>query len=191
MCSQRKREKDNQNKKYNEYNLKEPMKEYTKLFVEKNEEVNDIKNKKNFSLTEICLAFFLLLSFLYTCLTVLYVYHKNIIIFFYTDMKLQNQLINIFNILNLELYFEALASLLNSVIKGLSLQNEITSFTFFNFMFLMNILGLFLSFFLKWELYGFIYSNLICMILQVLYLIIFLTNKFYIKNTHKEQIFSY
>ncbi|CRG98722.1 multidrug efflux pump, putative [Plasmodium relictum] len=130
------------------------------------------KKKRKFS--EIVLAFFLLLFFLYFCLIIMYIYHKNIILFFYSDINLQNKLMEIFPLLIVELLFEALCSLLNSIIKGIGLQHKISFFTFFNFMFLMHLLGLILAFYVNLDLYGFIYSNLISMIIQVIFLVSFL-----------------
>ncbi|GAW79481.1 hypothetical protein, conserved [Plasmodium gonderi] len=131
--------------------------------------------KNNITLLEIFLAFFMLLSFLYLCLGGVYIYRDKIIPLVFSDINIQRNLREIFFIFTVELFFEILASLLNSVVKGLSLQEEISAFTFFNFLFFMHPLGFILTFFIKLDIYGFVYSNLISMTVQVIYLIVFLT----------------
>ncbi|CAA9986724.1 multidrug efflux pump, putative [Plasmodium knowlesi strain H] len=126
------------------------------------------------TLVDIVLAFSLMLTFLSLCLFAVYFYRDQIIPFVFSNVNIQKELEGIILVLVVELFLEILASLLNSIIKGLSLQEEISSFTFFNFLFFMHPLGLLLTFILHFDIYGFVYSNLVSMAVQVAYLVVFL-----------------
>ncbi|CAD2085301.1 multidrug efflux pump, putative [Plasmodium vinckei lentum] len=119
---------------------------------------------------EIGTSFILLLLFLYACLAIVYIYHENIITFFYSDIKMRNYLIKVFFIIIIESLLEVLAAFLNNIIKGLGLQDKISFFTFVNFMLLMQPLGIILTFCFSMDIYGFIYSTIISMLIQVIYL---------------------
>ncbi|SCM00542.1 multidrug efflux pump, putative [Plasmodium chabaudi adami] len=123
---------------------------------------------------EIGTSFILLLLFLYGCLAVVYIYHENIITFFYSDIKMRNYLIKVFFIIIIESLLEVLVAFLNNIIKGLGLQDKISFFTFMNFMLLMQPLGIILTFCFSMDIYGFIYSTIISMLVQVIYLSAFI-----------------
>ncbi|KJP85511.1 hypothetical protein AK88_04862 [Plasmodium fragile] len=130
--------------------------------------------RSRISLLDIVLAFLFMLTFLSLFLVAAYLFRDQIIPFVFTDINIQNELKGIIFVLVVELFLEVLASLLNSIIKGLSLQEEISFFTFFNFLFFMHPLGLLLTFILQLDIYGFVYSNLASMAVQVAYLLVFL-----------------
>ncbi|KEG00495.1 multidrug efflux pump, putative [Plasmodium vinckei vinckei] len=119
---------------------------------------------------EIGTSFILLLLFLYACLAIVYIYHENIITFFYSDTTIRNYLIKVFFIIIIESLLEVLAAFLNNIIKGLGLQDKISFFTFINYMLLMQPLGIILTFCFSMDIYGFIYSTIISMLVQVIYL---------------------
>ncbi|GAB64971.1 hypothetical protein PCYB_041730 [Plasmodium cynomolgi strain B] len=123
---------------------------------------------------DIVLAFLLMLTFLSFFLAAAYLYRDQIIPFVFTDVNIQQKLKGVIFVFVLELFLEVLASLLNSIIKGLSLQEEISTFTLLNFVFCMHPLGLLLTFILHMDIYGFVYSNLVSMAVQVAYLVVFL-----------------
>ncbi|VUZ93772.1 multidrug efflux pump, putative [Plasmodium vivax] len=139
-------------------------------------ESKPLRNRSRIVITllDIVLAFLLMLTFLSLCLVVVYLYRDEIIPFVFTDVNIQKKLKGIIFVFVLELFLEVLASLLNSIIKGLRLQEEITTFTLLNFVFCMHPLGLVLTFFLQLDIYGFVYSNLVSMAVQVAYLVVFL-----------------
>ncbi|ANQ06447.1 Uncharacterized protein PCOAH_00009070 [Plasmodium coatneyi] len=139
-------------------------------------ELTPRRNRSRIIITvlDIVLAFLLMWTFLSLCLFGVYFYRDKIIPFVFTDVNIQKELKGIIFVFVLELFLEILASLLNSIIKGLSLQEEITSFTFLNFLFFMHPLGLLLTFILQFDIYGFVYSNLVSMAVQVAYLVVFL-----------------
>ncbi|CXH94978.1 multidrug efflux pump, putative [Plasmodium berghei] len=148
---------------------------------------NIIENKKNLSdlidaniehiilyRMQFGILFILLLLFLYTCLAILYIYHEQIITFFYSNIEMRNYLIKVFFIITIESLLEVLAAFLNNIIKGLGLQDKISFFTFLNFMLLMQPFGLILTFGFSLDIYGFIYSTIISMIIQISYLSVFI-----------------
>ncbi|EUD66783.1 hypothetical protein C922_02768 [Plasmodium inui San Antonio 1] len=140
----------------------------------RNRRRNRRRNRIVITLLDIVLAFLLMWTFLSLLLLAVYLYRDQIIPFVFTDVNIQNKLKGIIFVLSLELFLEVLASLLNSIIKGLSLQEEISTFTLLNFLFFMQPLGLLLTFILQLDIYGFVYSNLVSMAVQVAYLVVYL-----------------
>ncbi|ETB57156.1 hypothetical protein YYC_04979 [Plasmodium yoelii 17X] len=159
------------------------------IYISRKKRIQEISQKNNKNLSDfidtniesifldkiqLAISFILLLLFLYISLAIIYIYHEQIITFFYTNIEIRNYLIKNFFIITIQFLLEVLAAFLNNIIKGMGLQDKISFFTFINFMLLMQPLGLILTFFFSLDIYGFVYSTIISMTIQICYLSAFI-----------------